>query len=260
MIIFSVIDSTQWWLGTRQQLDKVRVQTLALSNATVHFAAVVSDLDVLLDSQLTMSDHAASVSRSCFFYMWQLRLIKQSLTPEATKTLVHAVVNSRLDYCNSLVSVVICYGSCRWFRTLPLVLLPEPEDLSIWRQSCAISTGYRFDSGSHSRRPFWCSSASTTWLHNTYRPTVSRCQLASIVVICNLSNLIFWLFRPLRQTTMIAVLPSIDLVHGTVFLQYCIHWTCLTRYDMNWRLSCSLRNCRLSAFVALCNLVLYNIL
>jgi len=132
MIIFSVIDSTQWWLGTRQQLDKVRVQTLTLSNATVLLAAVVHDLDVLLDSQLTMSDHVAAVSRSCFFYMWQLRLIKQSLTPEATKTLVYAVVNSRLDYCNSLVSVVICYGSCRWFRTLPPVLLPEPEDLSIW--------------------------------------------------------------------------------------------------------------------------------
>ena len=101
-------------------------------------------------------------------------------------------------------------------------------------QSCAISTGYRFDSGSHSRQQFWCSSASTTWLHNTYRPTVNRCQHALIVVICNLSNLVFWLFRPLRQTTMIAVLPSIDLVHGTVFLQYCIHWTCLTRFFPTW--------------------------
>ena len=47
-------DKTQIiWLGTRQQLDKITVQTLSLPNATVSFSAVVNDLGVLLDSQLS---------------------------------------------------------------------------------------------------------------------------------------------------------------------------------------------------------------
>jgi len=57
------------WLGMRQQLDKITVQSLTLPNAVVPFSSVVNDLGVLLDSQLTMADHVAALSRSCFFYM-----------------------------------------------------------------------------------------------------------------------------------------------------------------------------------------------
>jgi hypothetical protein len=48
-----------------------------------------------------MSDHVASVCRSCYFQLRQLRQIKGSLTSDAIKTLVHAFISSRLDYCKS---------------------------------------------------------------------------------------------------------------------------------------------------------------
>ena len=35
--------------------------------------------------------------------MRQLRQVRSSLTVETTKTLVHAFISSRLDYCNSLL-------------------------------------------------------------------------------------------------------------------------------------------------------------
>jgi len=89
-------------MGTRQQLSKIMAQSLTLPNATVQFTNNVNDLGVLLDSQLTMADHISALSQSCFFQLRQLRSIKQSLTLEATKTLVHAFVSSRLDYCNSV--------------------------------------------------------------------------------------------------------------------------------------------------------------
>src|SRR5208282_2434841 len=50
-----------------------------------------------------MSDHVESVCRSCYFQLRQLRQIKGSLTSDAIKTLVHAFISSRLDYCNSLL-------------------------------------------------------------------------------------------------------------------------------------------------------------
>lgn len=100
-------DKTQViWLGTRQQLNKITEQSLILPNATVQSTSKVNDLGVLLDNQLTMADHITALSRSCFFHLRQLRSIKQSLTMEATKTLVHAFVSSRLDYCNSVLAGV----------------------------------------------------------------------------------------------------------------------------------------------------------
>jgi hypothetical protein len=50
-----------------------------------------------------MSDHVASVCRSCYIQLRQLRQVKGSLTSDAIKTLVHAFISSCLDYCNSLL-------------------------------------------------------------------------------------------------------------------------------------------------------------
>jgi len=83
-------DKTQViWLGTRHQLSKVMTHVLTLPNAAVQFSGVVNDLGVLLDSQLTMADHVAALSWSCFFQLRQLRSIKQSLSSEETTKLVH---------------------------------------------------------------------------------------------------------------------------------------------------------------------------
>ena len=69
----------------------------------VSCSSTVSDLGALIDSQLSMSDHVASVCRSCYFQLRQLRQISGSLTSDAIMTLVHAFISSRLDYCNSLL-------------------------------------------------------------------------------------------------------------------------------------------------------------
>ena len=64
---------------------------------------MVFDLCVLVDSQLSMADHVAALSRACLFQTRQLRLVRSSLAEESAKTLVHAFVSSQLDYCNSLL-------------------------------------------------------------------------------------------------------------------------------------------------------------
>ena len=59
-------DKTQViWVGTRQQLDKLHITKLQLQSANVQFADTVSDLGVVVDSQLNMSAHVTAVSRSC---------------------------------------------------------------------------------------------------------------------------------------------------------------------------------------------------
>ena len=56
-------DKTQViWLGTRQQLSKLTENRLTLPNATLQFSTAVNDLGVLIDSQLSMSNHIAALS------------------------------------------------------------------------------------------------------------------------------------------------------------------------------------------------------
>ena len=43
----------------------------------------VRDLGVIIDSKLTMESHTASVARSCFYQLRQLRSIQRPLTTDA---------------------------------------------------------------------------------------------------------------------------------------------------------------------------------
>ena len=91
------------WIGSRQQLDKLNITDVQLLSTTLRPQSAVRSLGVILDSQLTMSTHITSLCRLGYYQLRQLRGIIQSLTPDATKTLVHAFISSRLDYCNSLL-------------------------------------------------------------------------------------------------------------------------------------------------------------
>ena len=97
-------DKTQIiWLGGRQQLAKLHVGPISVQSASVAALSSVVDLGVHLDEQLSMSEHVSHLSRSCFFQLRQLRVIRRFLTTDAAHTLACAFVGSRLDYCNSLL-------------------------------------------------------------------------------------------------------------------------------------------------------------
>jgi len=63
---------------------------------------------VLIDSQLSMSNHIAALSRSCFFHLRQLKLIRQSLMPEAMTLLDWTPATVYLS-----VSATNFYRGCR---------------------------------------------------------------------------------------------------------------------------------------------------
>jgi len=111
-----------------------------------------------------------------------------------------------------LESVGNCWTSCKSSRTLPLVLSQDPEDQNIWQLSYEIFIGYRFDSESCSKQPFWCTSASTAWFHSTFRNTASRCHLSSAATV-NPRTLVDWLFYEPGRITATAVSQYRDVGH-----------------------------------------------
>ena len=60
-------------------------------------------LGVFLDNTLSMTNHISTVTKSCFFHLRRIRQIKRCLNEKCLRTLVQALVISRLDYCNSIL-------------------------------------------------------------------------------------------------------------------------------------------------------------
>jgi len=101
-------DKTQFiWLGTAAQLTKINTRTSTLADADIQVCDVVTCLGVVIDSQLTFAHNVKKIAGSCFYHLRQLRSLRRSVTTDAAKTLVHALISSRVDYCNSVL-----YGVC----------------------------------------------------------------------------------------------------------------------------------------------------
>ena len=68
----------------------------------IHPSATVRNLGVIFDTNMTMESQISSVVRQSFLSLRDMYKVRQSLPRDATETMVHAFVTTRLDYCNSL--------------------------------------------------------------------------------------------------------------------------------------------------------------
>ena len=75
------------WLGSSQQLDKINIRDVPPLSASVTVVNTARDLGVILDSQLSLDVHIASVCRSSYYQLKELRPVARSLSVEAAKTL-----------------------------------------------------------------------------------------------------------------------------------------------------------------------------
>ena len=97
-------DKTEFLLlGTKQQLAKVDINSTTVGESVVNTKRVVRNLGSWFDSQLSMSTHISKLCSSAFFHLHNISRIRKFLSPVETKSLVHAFVTSRVEYCNSLL-------------------------------------------------------------------------------------------------------------------------------------------------------------
>ena len=67
------------------------------------FDFVIKTLDVTLDANLTLNQHVSSLCKSMHFHTRALRHIRPALSDCMATTLATSLVQSRLDYANSLL-------------------------------------------------------------------------------------------------------------------------------------------------------------
>ena len=61
------------------------------------------DLGVLFDSHMSLEGHITNVCRSLHFHLRNIGSIRKFLTDDAAAHIVHSLVSSKLDHCNSLL-------------------------------------------------------------------------------------------------------------------------------------------------------------
>jgi len=59
---------------------------------------------VIFLSDLGLNKHISNVFAACFYWLHKLRRVRRSLDDESAKTLVHASVTARVDYCNMVLA------------------------------------------------------------------------------------------------------------------------------------------------------------
>ena len=78
-----------------------------MADAVIEVSDAVTCLGVFIDSQLSFAKNAKELAGSCFYQLRQLRTARRSLTTDAAKTRIHAIISSPVDYYNSVL-----YGIC----------------------------------------------------------------------------------------------------------------------------------------------------
>ena len=78
--------------------------SISLGEATVTSSPSARNLGVVMDNRLSLSENITAVTRTCRFFLYNIRRIRPFLTNYSTQLLVQALVLSRLDDCNSLLA------------------------------------------------------------------------------------------------------------------------------------------------------------
>ena len=98
--IFLVSDVS---LLSLEQLKKVRTDTLSVGDTIISPVLSARNLGAYFDSNMTLVPFINNACKSAFFQLYNIRRIRKYLTTDTSKTLVHAMITCRIDYCNSLL-------------------------------------------------------------------------------------------------------------------------------------------------------------
>ena len=106
------------------------LSTIHISDTVVELSDQITSLGVVMDSNPTFNAHITALCKACHFHLRSLRHIWRSLTDDMAILIAVALVQSRLDYCNSLFFNMSCFNINKLQRVQNLAARLAPND---WR-------------------------------------------------------------------------------------------------------------------------------
>ena len=102
-LCWTMIRLSLWWSErVSSYLKCLSVSIITVGDVDVIPVYSANNLGSWFDSHMDMATHITKTC-SAFFYLYNIRHMRKYLTSECTKKLIHAILTSRLDYCNSLL-------------------------------------------------------------------------------------------------------------------------------------------------------------
>jgi len=111
-------DITRWMASNRLVVNPAKTDVLWCSSSqplpgtpllhsgtTVQPSAIVRNLGVLFDTDLSLAAHVTQLTARCYSSLRRIKSCRRALTRSASVTLVNSFIVSKLDYCNSLLAV-----------------------------------------------------------------------------------------------------------------------------------------------------------
>ena len=88
---------------SKHRVNKQPEVFVEIAGHRIALSTSVRNLGVVFDSRLNMEEQVAQTAKSCYYQLRNIGQIWSSITEGACRTLVHALVTSRLDYGNGLL-------------------------------------------------------------------------------------------------------------------------------------------------------------
>jgi exonuclease III len=83
---------------------KLNFRQVKVNQTVITNAQSARNIGVIFDTNMLMKEHVKSVCQKSHFHLRNVGLIRKYLTENACATLIHSLISTRLDYCNSLLS------------------------------------------------------------------------------------------------------------------------------------------------------------
>ena len=79
------------------------IESIDIGGNELKPASVVKSLGILIDDSASFGEQVNNVCKTSFYILRKVSRMRIFLTKEAVTTLVHSLITSKLDYCNSLL-------------------------------------------------------------------------------------------------------------------------------------------------------------
>ena len=97
-------DKTEFLIiGTPQQLAKIRTTSIKIGTDQIQCSESARNLGYFYDSTMKSCTHIDKLSSMLYIIIKRISRIRHTMDLDTTKTLVQALVTTKLDYCNSLM-------------------------------------------------------------------------------------------------------------------------------------------------------------
>lgn len=90
-------------VGTSHQTQSFSITGITISGHVIPLSTTVTNLGLRFDPQLTFEAHIKNLCKISFYHLRNIAKLRSTLTLADAEKLVHALISSRLDYCNALL-------------------------------------------------------------------------------------------------------------------------------------------------------------